>query len=362
MGRRMVRTSKGACVLTVARDLFILRRVAALSNFRREPAAAPESRAEPIAGPIVCRPIRQEEAHRALSLVLGSGGRPADNAHVAEFLQHADSRGISVRDIWVAERSGRVVSAVLPIYSPGRTVLLLPPNDTPIGDDARAVPLVVDAACTAALIRGTHLAQVLLDPLDTLAVQRFNSLGFKRMAELHYLHMPVRRRAPVPVLPRGFEWTVYSPATHAVFASTITESYRESLDCPGLNGLRDIEDVIAGHKASGEFDPSLWFILSETVGGENAGRVPRAVLVLSRLPRTDAVELVYLGLTPAARGRGIASLVLRHALGTVARIERAMLTLAVDSGNAPALKLYYRQGMQHVASKIAMMRDLRVEE
>jgi len=279
-----------------------------------------------------------------------------------EFLQYADSRGISTSDIWVADRAGRVVSAVLPVYSPGRTVLLLMPGDAPSGDDSRAVPLVVDAVCTAALIRGTHLAQVLLDPLDSSALALYTGLGFRRMAELLYLQTSVRRRAPIPPLTPGFEWIGYSPATHALFTTAITESYQESLDCPGLNGLRDIEDVIAGHKASGEFDPGLWFVLSETVGGANgaACRVPRAVLVLSRLPRSDAVELVYLGLTPAARGRGLGAMMLRHAMGTVARIERARLTLAVDSGNVPALKLYYRHGMQQVASKIAMMRDLRV--
>jgi hypothetical protein len=35
------------------------------------------------------------------------------------------------------------------------------------------------------------------------------------------------------------------------------------------------------------------------------------------------------------------------------------LCLAVDALNVPALKLYYRQGMQRVGSKLALMRDLR---
>jgi ribosomal protein S18 acetylase RimI-like enzyme len=279
-----------------------------------------------------------------------------------EFLQYADSRGISTRDIWVAERAAQVVSAVLPVFSPGRTVLLLPPGGIPVGDDARADLLAVDAACAAARARGTHLAQVLLDPLYSSALSLYAGLGFKRMAELLYLQTAVRRRAPIPPLPPGFQWVGYASATHSLFAAAIAESYHDSLDCPGLNGLRDIEDVIAGHKASGEFDPGLWFLLNETVAGFNgaARTLPRGVLVLSRLPRTDAVELVYLGLTPEARGRGLGAMVLRHALGTVARIERARLTLAVDSVNVPALKLYYRQGMQQVASKVAMMRDLRV--
>ena len=36
----------------------------------------------------------------------------------------------------------------------------------------------------------------------------------------------------------------------------------------------------------------------------------------------------------------------------------ARLSLAVDSGNAPALKLYYRHGLKQVAAKLALMRLL----
>jgi ribosomal protein S18 acetylase RimI-like enzyme len=37
----------------------------------------------------------------------------------------------------------------------------------------------------------------------------------------------------------------------------------------------------------------------------------------------------------------------------------ALLSLAVDARNAPALNLYYRHGLQRVGSKLALMKDLR---
>ena len=49
----------------------------------------------------------------------------------------------------------------------------------------------------------------------------------------------------------------YQPENHALFAAAIQESYRDTLDCPALSGLRDIEDVIAGHQSVGTFDPAL---------------------------------------------------------------------------------------------------------
>jgi ribosomal protein S18 acetylase RimI-like enzyme len=43
----------------------------------------------------------------------------------------------------------------------------------------------------------------------------------------------------------------------------------------------------------------------------------------------------------------------------VARRQRSELSLAVDSRNTPALRLYYRHGFRRVGSRVAMVRDLR---
>jgi ribosomal protein S18 acetylase RimI-like enzyme len=147
-------------------------------------------------------------------------------------------------------------------------------------------------------------------------------------------------------------WTAYSAETHALFGRIILDSYQNSLDCPALNGRRDIDDIIAGHQASGNFDPKLWFLLRE-------GDTPLGVLLLSESLRSDSIELVYLGLTPAARGRKLGELMMRQAYATVSARNQPRLCLAVDSKNTPALKLYYRHGMHRIASKLALLRDLR---
>ena len=50
---------------------------------------------------------------------------------------------------------------------------------------------------------------------------------------------------------------------------------------------------------------------------------------------------------------------MRQALAVTANRKHDRLCLAVDSTNTPALKLYYRHGMQRIASKLALLRDLR---
>jgi ribosomal protein S18 acetylase RimI-like enzyme len=162
-------------------------------------------------------------------------------------------------------------------------------------------------------------------------------------------------------VPPGFGWLPYSARAHEQFVSAIAETYRHSLDCPALNGLRDMNDVLAGHKASGEFDPALWVLLCEHVPGAahvGSTHVAHGVLLLSKMPPGDSLELVYLGLTPAARGRGLGDLLVKEALAAVAAQGASRLSLAVDSGNAPALKLYYRHGLHRIASKLALMRVL----
>src|SRR5207237_5469916 len=109
-------------------------------------------------------------------------------------------------------------------------------------------------------------------------------------------------------------------------------------DMPELEGIRSLDDILAGHRAAGRFVADRW----------RAGRRPgepeaAAVLLLSEIPDRDAWEVAYLGLTPAARGRGLGRAVLAQALA-LARSHAARLELAVDSRNDPANRLYQAAG------------------
>jgi ribosomal protein S18 acetylase RimI-like enzyme len=67
------------------------------------------------------------------------------------------------------------------------------------------------------------------------------------------------------------------------------------------------------------------------------------VVLLAEIPTRDAWEVVYLGLTPVARGRGLGRITLRHAL-ELARPCVSRLELAVDIRNTPATCLYRSAG------------------
>lgn len=193
---------------------------------------------------------------------------------------------------------------------------------------------------------------MLIEPQQAVAQRFFAGLGFVEIAELIYLQGHVPRSAKPPQIPDQMRFLAYSPQTHGLFADAILQSYRDSLDCPALGGLRDIEDIIAGHRSTGDHDPAMWQLLIERDH-------PLGVVLLSRVPHTDAVELVYLGLRPEARGKGLGTSLIRQAMHLVLADHRRSLSLAVDSKNEPALKLYYRHGMERIAARLAMIRDLR---
>jgi ribosomal protein S18 acetylase RimI-like enzyme len=317
----------------------------------------------------VCRPANPNEIQLAISLILANPARPALASQVADFINAAPQRRIDVRAAWIVQNSGRTVWAILPVINPGRTCLLLAPSDLPDSSFPAAMVLI-NEICRTLADGGLHLTQVLLEPQHLRPRRLFTSTGFKEIAELIYLqgHIP-KSLQPAPITPQ-MHWLAYSPKTHDLFAQTILRTYEDSLDCPALSGLRHIDDILAGHQATGDFDPAAWQLLVEnqqdlssaknqSLGSLLPGDKPLGVVLLSRIPHTDAMELVYLGLVPEARHRGLGPTLMRHAMHFTLGDQRRKLSLAVDSKNDPALKLYYRSGLQQVATRHALIRDLR---
>lgn len=288
-----------------------------------------------------------------MRLILVPAGASVDPRYITDFIRAAGERGVNLNAIHVAEQGeGRLIAAVLPVISPGRTALILAPGGVSHPTVATALAQLLEAASQYCRKNDVHLVQSLLDPGDHRLQQIFQQAHFLRMAELYYLQGHPPAGIVPPPLPAACRWETYCEKTHSAFAQAIMDSYHGSLDCPALSGLRDIEDVIAGHKVSGTFNPQSWFLLLEN-------QCPLGVLLLNEGMRGDALELVYLGLCPAARGRQFGQVLMRQALATAKTGGFERLCLAVDALNTPALKLYYRHGMQRVASKVAMLRNLR---
>jgi GNAT superfamily N-acetyltransferase len=122
------------------------------------------------------------------------------------------------------------------------------------------------------------------------------------------------------------------------FRSVLQATYAGSLDMPELEGVRTLDDIIEGHRAAGRFAAERWWL------GRIHGKLDiAAILLMAEVSGRDAWEVIYLGLTPAARGRGLGRSVIQQAL-ELARSHVRWIELAVDLRNTPALRLYEAAG------------------
>lgn len=303
----------------------------------------------------VCRPgmptcyttVSQDQMRQALAHLLRYPGHAADASEIDSFMHSAQARRMDLTKMRIATRGNRVLYALCPVPLPGRTVMLF--SGTPSSPQERhAADILLRQIVADYLKTDNVLLQVLVDPEDTAQIAMYRLAGFTHLAELVYLECagrPLAHQLP------GEPWQLltYLPQRHDLFARAILASYEQTLDCPQLNGLRPIEDVMLGHKAAGEFEARNWMVLMR-------GETPAGILILSRIPASDALELTYVGLASFARGRGIASELLKLAINRAAKLGCRRLTTAVDSLNTPAVKMYLRAGMRRAGSRLALIR------
>ncbi|HSV14475.1 MAG TPA: hypothetical protein VLI90_09455, partial [Tepidisphaeraceae bacterium] len=154
-----------------------------------------------LGGGVLCRRATPPDVLPALRMILGASGHLAEEAQAADFMRITTRRGVQLSDIHVADTREGLIWAVLPMLSPGRTMLLMGASVHFAGEYLPAVRQVIENVCQKFADRGVQLAQALLDPADPHTLQSYMSAGFERMAELIYLHRTLRRAPAPPPLP-----------------------------------------------------------------------------------------------------------------------------------------------------------------
>jgi len=281
-------------------------------------------------------PLRPQALAQALS------GRPqlTDDARrqIEALTLTAQAQGLRL-DLLVAALRGRSpVAAALAIESPGRSVLVQaahPENDS--RNDGLLVP-VLETLKQAVFDRGGLLLQAILHPEDVVLPDKYRSAGFRYLTDLLYLDAAVQGDcATVRAETLDIELQCYSNATHEVFLAALENSYVDSADCPGLSGLRPTAEVMEGHRATGKFDHNGWYVALQS-------RSPVGVLLTAEVARRRALEVVYIGVAPSARGQGVGKYLMRTAFDRARALSLTAVTLGVDATNEPARRLYQALG------------------
>lgn len=297
--------------------------------------------------------IGQDRRKEAITRLLAPPGRDS-RLHAERFLEYASSSGLPLDNLWaLADNDDHIAATVLAVPNPGRTALLFatqPATAEAAADTGR----VIDHASRMLSESGLHLAQVLLEPKDQLTRNAFLAGGFSELAILSYLQRPIPRKGSVdqPVWPAGVRVEPYAEDRRQDMLLSLQASYEQTLDCPGLTGLRDPSDILEGHQATGRFEPDLWTLLY-------IDDRPNGALLLNPATTKDTVELVYVGLGLAARGQGLGRSLVRHGLISLAGRNERTITVAADERNTPAMSLYQGEGFHRISRRLAMIRSLR---
>ena len=313
---------------------------------------------------VVIESVPSSQSQAAIRFLAGGSSRDSLVQMQAESLyQRTLGVNPSVAALWWARR-GRIPLAAAMVYrNVGRTGAMLCCPATAPDVDVEWLVRLVHTLSLAEIARGLSLIQALLPPEAKPELTMLGRAGYHRLAQLTYMALAVPRDAGIlPASggedelssfrdqPHGTHSAGGTPASRGNARATVTfhqatelpaheledvirRTYEQSQDCPALVGVRDVADVVAGHRASGLFSPESWWIVR--VEGQ-----PAACLLLNESFSGEDGDIVYLGVAPEFRRRGLGRAMLQQAISHAQRVSWRRLTLAADSANSPAIKLY----------------------
>jgi|SRR5579883_1508052 len=205
----------------------------------------------------------------------------------------------------------------------------------PRGDSPEAEDAVTTAACEWLRGRGVKVCQAFAPASEMASMAPLERAGFQHVTQLVFMRHEVDRQRDELRPEDWLDRTLYLPAFRDEFAKTLLATHENTLDCPELNGGRTDEEIVAGFDLPDRSTATAWHFLAK-LDGQPVG------LVMMN-PGAETLELSYLGIVPAARGRGIGDKLMRLVLGAGCTIFKT-ITLSVDARNTPAMKLYARHG------------------
>jgi GNAT superfamily N-acetyltransferase len=282
--------------------------------------------------------------HLAYGVVLSVGERPA--RLVSDLIAGARRGDVSIELLFGAYQRSELVSACLAVESSGGAALVFVPTDLRSPTECEGAAAALRALQEAAWARSIALLEALPVPGSEMLERVLQNAGFRCLTNLRYLRRGDSRIAPFSLVVRDLEWVSYVPDVEPLFQEAIERSYVQSLDCPELTGLRPTAAALAGHRATGIFDPTCWWVVKRH--GEPVG-----VILLNRMRSARGLEVVYMGVAQLARGTGVADALLRRAVEAAARHGDNILALAVDERNTPARRMYARWGFVETGVRAA---------
>lgn len=299
---------------------------------------------------ISVEPVSLQDRQAALEFYYHSCS-PAERTAQLQELQMAEQRGaISLENLLIARYKGEIAGVLLFHCQPDESAFLWPPvvQHASLADEI--ADQLLQSASEQITQAGTRFIQVLLEPEEMDSEAMLVRNGFEVLSDLVYLQRPLSE--PLPERSElQLQAVVYDKKSNSErFARVLEQTYEATLDCPTFTAIRDGMSALHSHQFSGIFTPEKWCLYQ--LDGEDVG-----LLLLNDHPDQSAWEVVYMGVVPAFRGRGIGRALLIECLHAVAGSGRDFVLLAVDCENRFALKIYYETGFLELAERRVFIRN-----
>jgi mycothiol synthase len=284
-------------------------------------------------------PVRADELPAAFRLLFQNAAPDDQETRIVNALGLVRRGELDPQGLFVLRGRGGMLGAVLCLPLPGESALVWPPQC--LADKRRTLFEDALLRCAADWLRACNVkvAQALLSPEEAERAAALPRNGFAHVTHLLFLRHDLSL-SPPPRKSRGrLKYQAYNPTKPSLFHQTLQHTYKDTLDCPELNGVRGVEEVIAGHRSQSQFDPDLWLLAL-------ADGLPVGVLLLMRSPESHDWEISYVGVAPEARRRGFGRELVLKALAMARTAGAPHLTLSVDGRNHPARELYRVLGFE----------------
>jgi ribosomal protein S18 acetylase RimI-like enzyme len=286
--------------------------------------------------PEPARPAEWAAAIRLIFQHLGPADRRTREATALQLLQRGE---LDPQGLFVLRGPRGLDGALLCLGVPGASALLWPPGVVVHPLQTAMENHLVRHALAWLHGRGARLVQALLAPQEEALAGPLLRNGFDAITELCYLqHERGEPLGPLDV-PARLELRAFDESDPLPLQQTLLRTYEGTLDCPELGGLRSGEEVLAGHRAQGVYDPDRWWLALDE------GR-PVGVLLMTALPETGEWDVAYMGVVPEARRRGFGREILLKALTEARAADVERVVLSVDVRNRPAWELYRSVGFE----------------
>jgi ribosomal protein S18 acetylase RimI-like enzyme len=288
---------------------------------------------------LAAAPARPDELEPAFRLIFKHLGSTEREARVENALRLIRRGELDAQGVWIVRDEEAILGAMVCMLVPGASGLVWPPQAASPRWRIDIENQLLRSALDWLRQGGAKLAQALLLQEEKNLAASLERNGFVHITDLWYLHHHLGFPAELLTENRSLLYEAYTRCDRDLFHETLLRTYEGTQDCPEVNGMRSLSEVIEGHQAQGSHDPARWWL------AHNADR-PVGVLLLTEIPEWHGWDLSYVGVVPEARCQGVGRELTRKALRDAQAAGASQVTLAVDVRNQPARSLYQSLGFE----------------